>query len=327
MAHYFMSTPERTAMLRDYLNAVVRGEDSVAAMRAATGRTPEQLQTDVRLYVSGSIIMLTPQIDIPEPEVTVTALSPAESDMAWLDLRLDREPVKQEPPDDDGRTQKSEAQKTREAREATERRAELIRDAFAAAQRHPGDRMARLVEARAHRLSNDPEAAFTALEPLLAEGSTDADALRLAGMILLDMAEAESGEAAIGRRRAASGYLSRAYEADPLDFRVYLGLNRARQGQARYPTDNDLSTLEVAVKLAPQSFDARLRLGQAYMARSLNAEAIAVLTPVSSSPHRSSYTRRARAMIAAARGETAPTDETPPPEDGTDPPDEAGDGA
>ena len=327
MAHYFMSTPERTAMLRDYLNAVVRGEDSVAAMQAATGRTPEQLQTDVRLYVSGSIIMLTPQIDIPEPEVTVTALSPAESDMAWLDLRLDREPVKQEPPDDDGRTQKSEAQKTREAREAAERRADLIRDAFAAAQRHPGDRMARLVEARAHRLSNDPEAAFTALEPLLAEGSTDADALRLAGMILLDMAEAESGEAAIGRRRAASGYLSRAYEADPLDFRVYLGLNRARQGQARYPTDNDLSTLEVAVKLAPQSFDARLRLGHAYMARSLNAEAIAVLTPVSSSPHRSSYTRRARAMIAAARGETAPTDETPPPEDGTDPPDEAGDGA
>ena len=327
MAHYFMSTPERTAMLRDYLNAVIRGEDSVAAMQAATGRTPEQLQTDVRLYVSGSIIMLTPQIDIPEPEVTVTALSPAESDMAWLDLRLDREPVKQEPPDDDGRTQKSEAQKTREAREATERRAELIRDAFAAAQRHPGDRMARLVEARAHRLSNDPEAAFTALEPLLAEGSTDADALRLAGMILLDMAEAESGEAAMGRRRAASGYLGRAYEADPLDFRVYLGLNRARQGQARYPTDNDLSTLEVAVKLAPQSFDARLRLGHAYMARSLNAEAIAVLTPVSSSPHRSSYTRRARAMIAAARGETAPTDETPPPEDGTDPPDEAGDGA
>ena len=131
----------------------------------------------------------------------------------------------------------------------------------------------------------------------------------------------------MGRRRAASGYLSRAYEADPLDFRVYLGLNRARQGQARYPTDNDLSTLEVAVKLAPQSFDARLRLGQAYMARSLNAEAIAVLTPVSSSPHRSSYTRRARAMIAAARGETAPTDETPPPEDGTDQPDETGDGA
>lgn len=327
MTHYFMSTPERTRMLSDYLNAVVRGEESVAAMQAATGRTPAQLQTDVRLYASGAIDMLTPQIDIAEPEVTVTSLSPAGSHMAWLDLRLDREPVKQEPPDDDGQTQKSEAQKAREAREDAEHRADLIRDAFAAAERYPGERMAMLVEARAHRLSDDPEAAFTALEPLLTEGSTDADALRLAGMALLDLAEKETGESAMGRRRAASAYLARAYEADPLDFRVYLGLNRARQGQARYPTDNDISTLEVAVKLAPQSFDARLRLGHAYMARSLNAEAVAVLLPVSNSPHRSSYTRRAREMIATARGEAVPVDEAPPAEDETERPSDAGDDA
>jgi len=317
MTHYFMSTPERTRMLGEYLNAVIRGEESVAAMRAATGQTPDRLQTDVRLYASGPINMLTPQIDIPEPEVTVTSLSPAESDMAWLDLRLDRTPVKQAPPDDDGRTQKSEAQKAREAREEAEHRAELIRDAFAAAERHSGDRMAMLVKARAHRLSDDPEAAFTALEPLLTEGSTDADALRLAGMILLDLAENESGETAMGRRRAAMGYLGRALDSDPMDFRVYLGLNRARDGQARYPTDNDISTLEVAVALAPQSFDARLRLGHAYMARSMNAEAVVVLLPVSNSPHRSSYTRRARAMIATARGEAQPADEAPPPEDET----------
>lgn len=319
MTHYFMSTPERTRMLGQYLTAVVGGQDSVAAMQAATGRTPAQLQTDVRLYASGPIAVLTPQIDIPEPEVTVTSLSPAASDMAWIDLRLDRTPVKQEPPDDDG-TEQSEAEKAREAREAreeAEHRADLIRQAFAAAERYPGDRMALLVEARAHRLSDDPEAAFTTLEPLLTEDSADVDALRLAGVILLDLAEKETGDAAMGRRRAASGYLARAYESDPLDFRVYLGLNRAREGQARYPTDNDISTLEVAVALAPQSFDARLRLGQAYMARSMNAEAVAVLLPVSNSPHRSSSTRRAREMIAtakAAMGQAVEVVEAPPEE-------------
>ena len=319
MTHYFMSTPERTRMLGQYLAAVIRGEDPVAAMRDATGRAPAQLQNDVRLYLSGTIQELIPQIEIPEPEVTVTSLTEAEGAMAWLDLRLDRTPVVEEPDEEDGRTQKSEAQKAREAREEAEHRAELIRVSFATAERFPGDRMAMLTEARAHRLPLDAEAAFTDLEPLLAEESADADALRLAGLILLDLAEKETdGGAAMGRRRAAMGYLSRALDADPLDFRIYLGLNRARQGQARYPTDNDISTLEVAMALAPQSFDVRLRLGQAYMAHQLNAEAVNVLSPVANSPHRSSYTRRAREMIAAARaamGQPSEAIEAPPAED------------
>lgn len=316
MTHYFMSTPERTRMLGQYLAAIVRGEDSITAMQAATGRTPPQLQNDVRLYLTGQINVLTPQINIPEPQVTVSTLTPAEGDMAWLDMRLDSEPVKPEPADDDGLTRKSEAQKAREAREEAEHRAELIRSAFAAAERHRGDRMAMLVEARAHRLSDNQDAAFSALEPLLGEASTDADALRLAGMILLDTAEKETDPAAaLGRRRAAMGYLARAVDADPLDFRIYLGLNKARQGMAGYPNDNDITTLEMAaLALAPQSFDARLRLGHAYMSRSMNEEAVTVLLPVANSPHRSRYTRQAREMIATARGETAPLEEAPPEE-------------
>ena len=316
MTHYFMSTPERTRMLGQYLAAVVRGENSVEAMQAATGRTPEQLQHDVRMYVSGPINILTPQLEVPEPEVAIASLSRSESEMAWLDLRLDREPVKQQPADDDGATRKSEDQKAREAREAAEHRAELIRSALTAAARHPGERMAALVEARAHRLNGDLEAAFTALEPLVAEGSADARALRLAGALLVDMAEKETApEAATGRRRAALGYLSRAYEADPLDFRTYLAINDVRRHEAGYPNDNDLTTLETARALAPQSFDVRLRLGAAYMSRTLNEAAVITLQPVANSPHRSSYTRRARQMIAAALGEAAPAEEGPPEED------------
>lgn len=313
MTHYFMSTPERTRMLGQYLAAVVRGENSVEAMQAATGRTPEQLQHDIRMYVSGPINILTPQLDLPEPAVAVTSLSRPESEMAWLDLRLDREPVKVEPADDDGATRKSDAQKAREAREEAEFRAELIRSALAAAGRHRGERMAALVEARAHRLTGDLDAAFTALEPFVAEGSDDAVALRLAGSILLDMAEKEAApSAAAGRRRAALGHLSRSYEIDPLDFRTYLAINDVRRHEAGYPNDNDLTTLETARALAPQSFDVRLRLGVAYMSRALAEAAVITLRPVANSPHRSRYTRQARQMIATALGETTAVDDAPP---------------
>ncbi len=302
MTHYFMSTPERTQALGRYLSGVVRGEDSVAAMQAATERTPDKLQKDVWRYVSGPINILSPQIELPDPEVAITPLSRAEADAIWLDIRLDNTDVIETPADDDGRTRKSEAQKAREAREEAEHRAELIRSALAMAETHGGDHTGLLLAARAHRLALRPDMALATLEPALDDNLTDADILRVAAMALLDQAGAETDpEAAQAKRRRASGYLARAMDAAPTDFRIYLGLNDTRRGQARYPTDNDISTLEVAYALAPQSFDARLRLGDAYMARGLNAEAIQVLTPVSNSPHRSTYTRRAREMITRAR--------------------------
>lgn len=319
MTHYFMSTPERTRMLGQYLSAVVGGEDSVEAMQAATGRTPEQLQNDVRRYLGGSIAILTPQITLPEPEVTVTALSPAQGALVWLDIRLDNTAVIPLPVDEDGRTQKSEAQKAQEARERAERRAELIRSAFEVAARYPGDRMAILTTARAHRLSHDPAAALAALEPLVADGSVDGEAYRVAAMAMLDQAGAETDpDAALALRRRSSAFLARAMDSAPLDFRIYLGLNDVRRGLPRYPTDNDLATLQAAVGLAPQAFEGRLRLGEAYMARQLNAEAVLVVMPVANSPHRSIYTRRAREMIAAARqaqGLAVETFEAPPAEE------------
>lgn len=326
MTHYFMSTPERTQVLREYLAAVVRGEDSVEAMQAASGRTPEQLQNDVRLYLSGSINVWTPQITLPTPEVTVTSLSRAEADMVWLDIRLDNTRVIELPVEEDGRTQKSERQKAREAQERAEHRADLIRDSHAAAARHPGDRMAILVAARAHRLSFDPAAALTTLEPLIGETSTDADALRVAAWALLDQAgQTADPAAALSLKRRASGYLARSMDADPLDFRTYLGLNDVRRGLETYPTDNDLATLFAAVGLAPQAFEGRMRLGEALMSRGRNADAVLVLQPVANSPHRSIYTRRAREMIAAARqamGETVEVFDAPPDEAGAEGPPE-----
>lgn len=323
LTHYFMSTPERTRMLGQYLAAVTRGEDSVAAMQAATGRTPAQLQDDMRLYLSGSIRYHTPQIEVPTPRVEITRLSPSESQLAWLDLRLDREPVKVEPIEpEEGENDRARARREEVMREDAEFRAALIRDALAAGERHADSRIGLLVEARAHRLEGRSQTAFEVLEPVLTADESDPVTLRLAAELLLDMAKTETDPAqATGHRREAVTYLARALDADPLDFRIYRALNESRVDMPGYPSPNDISTLEVGTKLAPQSFDMRMRLGQAYMARGLHAEAIGIVQPVANNPHGGQWSRRAKTLIASAQsamGQTvepvaeAPSDEVPP---------------
>ena len=317
LTHYFMSTPERTQMLGQYLAAVMRGEDSVVAMQAATGRTPEQLQNDMRLYLSGPIQYHTPQIEIPTPKVEITRLSPSESELAWLDLRLDRQPVKVEPIEPrEGETDRARARREEMMRESAEHRAELIRDALAAGERPSGSRIGLLVKARAHRLEGRSQTGFEVLEPVLTADESDPETLRLAAELLLDMAGTEADPAqATGHRREAVAYLARALDSDPLDFRIYRALNESRAGQPGYPTDNDLKTLEVGSTLAPQSFDMRMRLGRAYMTRGLHAEAIEIVQPVANNPHGGSWATRAKALIASAQtamGQTAdPVEETP----------------
>jgi tetratricopeptide (TPR) repeat protein len=303
LTHYFMSTPERTQMLGRYLAAVSRGEESDAAMQATTGRTPEQLQNDMRMYLAGSIQYHTPQIEVPTPRVEITPLSPSESELAWLDLRLDREPVTVEPVEPtEGETDRARARREEVTRENAESRAQLIRDALAAGERHRDTRIGLLVEARAHRLEGRPQAAFDVLEPVLTAGENDPETLRLAAEVLLDMIKSETDPAvATGHRREAVAYLARALDADPLDFLIYRALNESRLGQPGYPSDNDISTLEVGTTLAPQSFDMRMRLGRAYMARGLYAEAIEIVQPAANSPHGGSWSRRAKALIASAR--------------------------
>lgn len=318
MTHYFMSTPERTQMLGRYLAAVVGGQDSVSAMQAATGRTPEQLQSDIRRYLGGSINYLTPQIEIPQPEVFISRLDANQAAVAWLELRLDRTPVVEstdEEPELEGKSDAEKARIEREKIEERQERAELITDSLAIATRLPEDRTTLLVRAKAQRLALDPAAALVTLQPLLSDNSTDAEALRVAAFAMLDQTGGASSEDAATLRRRASGYLARSMDADPLEFQTYLGLNDVRRGQARYPTDNDISTLEVAYALAPQSFETRMRLGEAYIARGLSSEAVNVLTPVANSPHGSGYRLRARQMIAQARGEAPPVDQAAPEDD------------
>ncbi len=299
LTHYLMSTPERQRMLSQYLNAVIRGGDPVSTMEAVTGRNPVELQSDMRRYFMGRITYYTPQIEIPMPELVVSGVSADEGALIWYDLRLDDTPLVV-PPDNDPDDPRSEGRRAEMARDAARHRAALISDALAAAARRPDQRMAMLVAARAHRLKGDPAAGLAALQPLLDVTSADADALRIAAALLMDQVKADPDpESAPARRRLAMTYLAQAMEHRPLDFRIYIGLNETRRDQAGYPTDNDISTLEVATALAPQADENRLRLAEAYMARLLWNEAKAMLDPVANGPHPGADRVRARTMLAA----------------------------
>lgn len=314
LTHYLMSTPERQGMLSQYLNGVIRGADPVAAMQTATGRTSIELQSDMRRYFLGRITYYTPQIDIPMPEVAISTLGADDGALVWYDIRLDDTPLVVAP-DNDPDDPRSEGRRAEMARDTARHRAELITDALAAAARRPDQRMAMLVTARALRLKGDPAAGLEALQPLLSATSTDGDALRIAAALLMDQVKAEpdSGNAP-SRRRLAMAYLGQAMEHEPLDFRIYLGLNETRRGQPGYPNANDISTLEVATALAPQADESRLRLAEAYMAKSMWSEAKTMLDPVANAPHPGADRVRARTLLAAvalAAGGGADVEEEP----------------
>jgi hypothetical protein len=318
LTHYMLSDPERTRKLGQYLALVGNGTDVTPALQTSFERTPAQLQDDLRRYLSGAVNFFSPQIQLPDAEVTVTPMPASWNRLVWLDFRLDEDAFKsREPASDATPDQKRRIEQNN--REGEEQQRSLIHDAIAAADQYPGDRMGMLVKARAQRLAGTPAEAFDTLEPLLTADSHDSIALRLAGEILLEMAGKETDPAVkTGMMRKTMGYLSRALDADPLDFRTYLALDDSRKTAPGYPNDNDLSTLQVAAALAPQSSDTRLRAARAYMAHGLPAMAILMLTPVANNPHAGSGQTTVRALLAQARaamGQASSADDAPPPED------------
>ncbi|HEX8470336.1 MAG TPA: DUF1570 domain-containing protein, partial [Brevundimonas sp.] len=319
LTHYMMADEGRKRKLGEYLNLVKNGASSIEAFQTAFGRTPAQLQEDLRRYLLlGSVNVMTPQIELRDTPVAVTEMPPSYGRLVWFDFRLDRNGYKPaEAPED--ATEDVRRRTERRNREAQEEQQTLIREALAEADLHPGDRMGLMVKSRAQRLAGHPSQAFDTLMPLLTATSTDPISLRLAGEILRETAQTQTDQAAkLAMMRQSSAYLARAMDADPLDFRIYLALDDNRQDSPGYPNANDLSTLEVASALAPQSSDARVRTARAYLAHDQPALAVIMLMPVVNNPHGGTDLKATRALLAQARAAAgmAPTlTDAPPPED------------
>jgi len=330
LTHYMLATPERTRQLGQYLSAVASGRDPVEALNGTIDRTPAELASDVRRYVAGPINYLTPQIDLPTPTVAVTRLPQDQADLIWVDLRLDRDDPRDPEPVLEKRQGEDDAAFARRQQEVLEAwresRTRLIADAAAAAARHPESEWGLLVKAKGERLAGRPADAVETLRPVAGPEAGNALVLRNYGLAVMDVIATPPEGADLSRLRAdARGALSQALDLNPLDFQTYLAIDQLRQGGSGYPNENDGSVLEVAVTLAPQSFDARLRLAEVLMARNAPLEAINILQPVANSPNGGPSRTQGRALLAQAQQQAGIS--AAPVDDAASPGDETGEGA
>ncbi len=291
LTHYLLGDPARQARMSAYLAAVARGEEPIVALATHIGRTPDELGREMRSYLGRGITVYTLQEALPRAEVTVTSLPRSTGDVVWLDLRSAR------PLGEDGPA--------------------LVARAQASATRNPADRLPAVVLAKLQRETEDLDGARRTLEPVLAAWPEDAEAQWLMGVVLNEQADATEDDAA--RRaltRQARTHLSAAYQADPLDYRIYLALLDNRRGAPGFPSDNDVAIAESAWLMAPQVGTTAFQAAQLLMHKERYLEAAYVLAPLANNPHGGDSLRSVRALLAEARQKAGlePLDVDAPPD-------------
>jgi len=286
ITHYFMSDAGRRSQLDAYLRQIGQGVEPVQAMETATGMSVARLQQTVLAYSRGSVPVYTvPAASFGRPEVTVEDLSPGEDALLLEDQRVT-----------DGVSRADAA-------------GELDRVRRLAAP-FPDDPFARRALARAETTLGDLAVGQTLLNGLLAATPADAEVLRLLAANRVKAAKADDADRA-ALLHEARGYLVRALDAAPDDYRTLYAIGRLRRTAADFPTNNDIRVLHSALVLAPQVGQIRLDTAAAYLARGGGAIAADLLQPLANSPHEGAEVERARAMLAAIRAGSPVPEETP----------------
>lgn len=272
LTHWFMADSDRQAMLTQYLLDVGSGADPVTSLQQHTGLTPQQLETTLRAYMRGRVRYSQVNYAFPEVEITVERLPDSADDLLLVNQRL-KNPVAV--PDD------------------------LLDEVRSLAARHPEDLFARLVLGRAEVLHGDPTAGEAVLAALLEDDPDNVEALQLLALSQMNSASdhPDGYDAAMREMRA---HLQRAYDADDLNYLTFLLIAQNRIGQPSYPTENDLLAWQMSYTIAPQLVQARFGLAQALMAHDRNADAIALLRPLSNDPHNPQNAAMVRSLIALA---------------------------
>ena len=282
LTHWLLADPERARGVAAYVAAVNGGQDPVEAWQATFGMTPEQLTNQLRLYLNRP--MNYSKLNIPPlaPAITVTRLSPA-ADAVLLRSVNARAPNAE---DIDGPA--------------------VLQALQAASARFPDDPLALVALGRAERQWGDDAAAEAALTRALELQADNVEGLLLLADIVEERGDVATDEAeGLRQRRVAQGYLRRAFEADPTDYRVYAALARIRRNAPDYPTANDLQTWIMAVNYAPQVMSIRGDAAIAMMESGHYGDAVTLLTPIVNNPHGGSsveWGRRLLAEIAERQG-------------------------
>lgn len=277
MTHYFLSNPDRQAMLRRYLAATASGTDPVAALQQATGLSAEDFTRDLRRYIGRGTISyrrLTRASARPVPPISVSVLPRSADDLMLYAAAL-RIGLRGDDP------------------------AAYLPRIRAAAARHPNDPLARRTLAHAELLYGDRAAALRLLEALQAEQPNDAELMYLRGRLHLEAAE--NGDDWEGESRQAQSWFTRAHRINPNHFQtLYRYAQSLRQGP-QATSENTANVMRLAQQLAPQVVEIRMNAAALLIARNDIDTAEALLRPVMSDPHNESLATAARELIREAR--------------------------
>lgn len=267
LTHYLLSSPERMRELDVYLRAVGSGADPAKAMTDATGLGPVELAKAIRRHLSRFAYQSIRVSDLRLPPVTVEKLPPSAADVLLLTLRVNGDEGV------DGPNDKTDGPV-------------LLAEARAAAARHPGDRLADLLQARAEMKLGDMAVADRLLQARLKANPADAEVLQLLAQARLKAADdADDAKAADALRAEARGFAGRAYRGDPNRYQVLLAYDEGRRSVPGFPNENDLKVYIDALDLAPQVDNVRVQAAQVLAHHNRYADAAAVLRPVVFDPH------------------------------------------
>jgi hypothetical protein len=272
--HYFLSSPERQAMLWQYM-AAFRGDNPQEALRTATGMTPEAFDDELRRYIRGGRIAyrrMERALGEARPAIAVTRLTRAADDFilhaAALGIGV---------PDENG--------------------ASLLEAVRAAAARHHDDPFARRVLAHSELLFGDSAAADRLLEALLVEAPGDAELMYLKGLRHLQAARDGDPEQA----RLARTWFTRAHNADGNNFQTLYRFAESFRGEREFLSENTRNVMLLAHQLAPQVAEIRMNAALLLIARRETAHAEALLRPLAADPHHAGVAEAAQRLIDRAQ--------------------------
>lgn len=281
MTHYFLSDPARARQLTAYLAAVTAGQPSAKALQDATGLSPIALEKALIAYATRPLtIVQFKRAQFPPTTVEVRSLPPAQAAVLLDDLSVRSQSVE------------------KEAGVAALGRIK------AAAAPYADDPFAQRALARAEHYFGDRDAGEALIKRRLAADPKDVEALGIYADILMGEGDA------IPARQAelytqAGNVLAAAFRLDPNNYVTLAAFARSKRFEPGYPSDNTLTALLTAVKLAPQVEINRLYAADSLIGRRRYREAAVMLTPLANNPHASGGSKAAQAMLAKIPTEPA----------------------
>jgi hypothetical protein len=273
LTHYLLSDAQRSKQLQAYLTAVGQGQPSVAAMEGATATKIDSWDRRLRTYGGGQM----PYVQFKKSQFekvtpTITSLSAGASDLLLDDLHL-----------------RSGVEETAKAG--------LLADIRAKAARHTSDAFAQLALARAEIQLGDPEAGDRLLKAYTTAHPKDVEALALEAERLMNQGD-KTPARQVELYTQAGNVLMAAFKLDPNRYQTLAAFARSRRIEPNYPSDNTLTALLTALKLAPQVGENRLAAADGLIRRSRQRDAMIVLAPLANNPHDSALSKKARELMA-----------------------------